>query len=387
MREIKLGATAQIPRAPQITGMTPVRPLGSGGFSHVYLYEQDFPRRVTAVKILNGDFREAAARAAFEAEVNALGRLSSHPSIVSVWGAGVAGSGAPYLALEFCPGSMRARTRTTPASIHDVLDTGVRLAGALESAHLAGLLHRDVKPANVLLTGIGRPALSDFGIALRGADALSGGVSARLHAMSVPWSAPEVVTRRSSGSVASEIWSLAATLYSFAACRSPFEIEGPGRNTVEQLVRRISAGSYTELGKRRTLLSSVTSENPENVAGLDRVLASALQPLPQQRYQSMHEFGAALQTLQQQLGFQVTPMDVLPAGWAGSLQQTSASVHKLEVLPQQAHSRAEQRAQLADSTAEPQPPKFFARRVRLGAVITVAVVVTAAWAGVALAWL
>ncbi|MBK0417596.1 serine/threonine protein kinase [Leucobacter sp. CSA1] len=285
---------------PLISGFGYVRPLGSGGFARVYLYEQDMPRRVVAVKVLEEDLSTPTDRSVFEAEADTMARLSSHPSIVSIFQASVSSDGRPYLAMEYCPDSMRARTKGRPAPVAEVLDAGVRLAGALETAHQAGVLHRDIKPSNVLISTTGRPALADFGIAsLRG----------RVHgegasqAMSIPWAAPEIITGEASGTIASEVWSLGATLYTFAAGRSPFESGDRVQNTQAKMSARIEKARYAPL-----------SASPGYEA-LDAVLARAMSRSPRDRFPSMREFGLALQQLQRHYGLDVTPLDVVSAGW------------------------------------------------------------------------
>lgn len=286
--------------SPQITGLHYVRPLGTGGFADVFLYEQDMPRRQVAVKVLKQSVLEVRDRSVFETEADTMARLSSHPSIVSVYAAGVSADGRPYLSMEWCPESMRERTRGKPAELQVVLDAGVRLAGALESAHQVGVLHRDIKPSNVLITTTGRPALTDFGISL-----LRGGYASQdtLHALSLPWSAPEVIYGHTSGTVASEVWALGATLYTFAAGVSPFESADPAQNTREKMGARI----------KRTPLAAIAGAR--GYEPFDKLLGIAMSKQPERRFVSMRAFGEALQQLQRHYGFDVTPLDVVEPGW------------------------------------------------------------------------
>ena len=96
-----------------------------------------------------------------------MGRLTGHPNIVGVLQVGETEGGYPYLVMQYHRrGSLDARIRRVgPLRSAEVLRLGVKIAGALETAHRAGILHRDIKPANILLTDYGEPALSDFGIA------------------------------------------------------------------------------------------------------------------------------------------------------------------------------------------------------------------------------
>ena len=187
---------------PLLPGLTYVRPLGSGGFADVFLYAQDMPRRFVAVKVLPSDVQDSDLLRMFNAEADVLAHLSAHPSIVTVYQAGISAEGRPYIVMEYCPGSLAQRYRVERMPVAEVLTIGVKMASALESAHRAGLIHRDVKPSNILVTSFGAPVLADFGIS----SSLARGRAEQVLAMSVPWSAPEVVTEQTSGTVASEVW-------------------------------------------------------------------------------------------------------------------------------------------------------------------------------------
>ncbi|MBB3157088.1 serine/threonine protein kinase [Microbacterium proteolyticum] len=291
----------RLPSSPPILpGLAYIRPLGSGGFADVFLYGQDMPRRDVAVKVLPSDVRDADLLRMFNAEADVLAHLSAHPSIVTVYQAGISADGRPYIVMEYCPGSLAQRFRVERMPLAEVLSIGVRMAGALESAHQAGLIHRDVKPSNILVTTFGAPVLADFGISSslvrQGAD--------EMLAMSVPWSAPEIVAEQTAGTVASEVWSLGATVYSLLAGHSPFERREKGQNSREQLRRRIARGSYTDIAR---------ADVP---AALQRVLARSMSRNPSDRHASARELGEALQTVQAEMGLPATPLEVPAAEWA-----------------------------------------------------------------------
>ncbi len=150
---------------PPIPGFTYISLLGSGGFSDVYLYEQDRPRRKVAVKVLLSDLKTEGARRRFESEANLMAQLSSHPYIVTIFEAEVTEDGHSYLAMEYCSRpSLDVRYRRQRFSVDEVLAVGIQVASAVETAHRAGIAHRDIKPANILVTDYNRPALTDFGI-------------------------------------------------------------------------------------------------------------------------------------------------------------------------------------------------------------------------------
>ncbi|MDN3496141.1 serine/threonine-protein kinase [Planococcus sp. APC 4015] len=292
---------ARLPSAPPILpGLAYIRPLGSGGFADVFLYEQNMPRRNVAVKVLPSDVRDADLRRMFNAEADVLARLSAHPAIVTVYQAGISADGRPYIVMENCPDSLARRYRIERLPVEEVLAIGVRMAGALESAHRAGVLHRDVKPSNILITTFGTPVLADFGIS----SSLLRETADEVLAMSIPWSAPEVVAEQTAGTIASEVWSLGATVYSLLAGHSPFERRERGQNTKELLRRRIARASYSDIAR---------ADVP---APLQRVLARSMSRDPSKRYASAQAFATALQEVQVELGGSPTPLEVPESDWA-----------------------------------------------------------------------
>ena len=165
---------------PHIDGFEYLSVIGSGGFSDVFLYQQLRPRRRVAVKVLLSE-RSASQAAAFEAEADLMATLSSHPSIFTMYQADIASDGRPYLAMEYCSRpNLGSRYRTERFSVAEALRTTIQVAGAVETAHRAGIIHRDIKPANILVTEYGHPALTDFGISSTLDDA------SRAEGMSIP---------------------------------------------------------------------------------------------------------------------------------------------------------------------------------------------------------
>jgi serine/threonine protein kinase len=279
---------------PRIQGFTYISLLGSGGFSDVYLYEQDRPRRKVAVKVLLSDLKTEGARRRFESEANLMAQLSSHPYIVTIFEAEVTDDGHSYLAMEYCSRpSLDVRYRRQRFSVDEVLAVGIQVASAVETAHRAGIAHRDIKPANILVTDYNRPALTDFGISgtLAGdADEDSG--------MSIPWSPPEQFTDGAVDGVMVDVWALGATLYTLLAGRSPFVMPGAD-NSQRELINRISNTPVPRLGR---------ADVPES---LELALSTAMAKSPQSRYSSAHAFALALQRIQAELNLSVTPFEVL----------------------------------------------------------------------------
>mgnify|MGYP001789976572 CR=1 FL=1 len=157
---------------PVISGFTYMERLGAGGYSTVYLFEQHMPRRAVAVKVMNADV-EDKTDSRFESEENLMARVSSHPAILSIYGAGVSADGHPFLVMEYCPPpQLGAILRQGPLNVAETLSTAIQIAGAVETAHRAGIVHRDIKPGNLLITQNGKVKITDFGIAKAAAAAL-----------------------------------------------------------------------------------------------------------------------------------------------------------------------------------------------------------------------
>ena len=144
-----------------IAGLGLGTPIGRGGFGTVYKAEQPAFRRTVAVKVLDGQLDERAQRL-FERERQAMGALSDHPGIVTIFDAGTTTGGAPYLVMAFQPGGSVADRLAREGALAwaEGLRIGVEVAEALAAAHRMEVLHRDVKPANILLSGYGHAQLA-----------------------------------------------------------------------------------------------------------------------------------------------------------------------------------------------------------------------------------
>ncbi|WP_323961092.1 protein kinase [Arthrobacter sp. JZ12] len=279
---------------PHIPGYRYISLLGSGGFSDVYLYEQDRPRRRVAVKVLVSGLLTEGARRAFESEANLMAQLSTHPYIVTIYEANITDDGHSYLAMEYCSRpSLDVRYRRGRLSLAETLTIGIQVASAVESAHRAGIVHRDIKPANILVTDYGRPALTDFGIS-----GTTDGSGDEDMGMSIPWSPPEAFAGGSIDGVRMDVWSLGATLYTLLAGRSPFVFPGMD-NSQRQLMDRIRSMPLASIGR---------DDVPQS---LELALSTAMAKNPASRYSSAHSFALTLQRIQTELGIAVTPFEVL----------------------------------------------------------------------------
>jgi eukaryotic-like serine/threonine-protein kinase len=296
---------------PQLPGLTYSKVLGSGGFSDVFLYEQELPRRKVAVKVLLTDELTEQTRASFVAEANLMAQLSAHPYIVTIYNADTAGDGRPYFVMEYCSGpSLADQFKSKPLTVTDALRVGVRISSAVATAHAAGILHRDIKPANVLTNDYGWPALTDFGISSALEEELplhdtttgtsvadTSSTSSQSTGMSIPWSAPEMFSDDPQPDVRSDVFSLAATIYTLLAGHTPFEVKGRGNGALD-LIGRIERGAVTPMPR---------SDIPRT---LTAVLAKGMATDRTERFSTVIEFGRALQRVEMELGFAPTPLDV-----------------------------------------------------------------------------
>lgn len=201
-----------------IPNLSEAEVIGRGGFSVVYsATDSRFDRRV-AVKVLNGVIDERT-RQRFERECRVMGRLSSHPNVVTVYDAGQTRDGHPYLVMELMAGgTLGDRLRSGEAiDWRRAVAWMVPVLDALHQGHLQGVLHRDVKPENVLIDPAGVPRLTDFGIAIArdAAGATSTNITASwLH------TAPETFANQRDER--SDLYSAGSTLHTLITGRPPF---------------------------------------------------------------------------------------------------------------------------------------------------------------------
>src|SRR5712691_2047000 len=138
-----------------IPGYRDLTLIGEGGYSKVYRAHQERVGRVVALKVLRLEIEDEAGQRRFRRECEVMGRLGGHPYIVTVYDADVAPDGRPFIAMEYLSGGTLELVGTLPQ--HEVLRLGVNIASALHAAHQAGILHRDIKPQNILLSEYGEP--------------------------------------------------------------------------------------------------------------------------------------------------------------------------------------------------------------------------------------
>ncbi|RSN40976.1 MULTISPECIES: serine/threonine-protein kinase [Actinomadura] len=288
-----------------VPGYRVVEQVGEGGFSVVYRAHQERLDRMVALKVLSISAVDDAAMRRFQRECKITGRLSGHPNIVTVLDTGTARSGRPYIAMEYFEhGALSDRlAREGPLGVAEVLRVGVKTAGALAATHETDVLHRDVKPQNILLSRYGEPALADFGIA-RLVDSFD---ATHTQAFTPHHAAPEILQGGQPG-VGADIYSLGSTLYQLLADRPAFK--GPPGEGIAFLMLRIMNEAPPAIPR------------PDVPRRLQEVIGRAMAKTPEQRFGSAVEFAQALQKVQAELGLPVT--DVAHSGMSTLPHPTGA---------------------------------------------------------------
>lgn len=273
-------------------GFTAATEIGRGGFGVVYRCFQPGLDRTVAIKVLTADL-ESENLERFVREQLAMGKLSGHPNIVSVFEVGSTATGRPYIVMPYhARGCLDARIQQHgPVGWQEVLHIGVRIAGALETAHRRGMLHRDVKPGNILLTEYGEPQLADFGIAR-----LTGGFETTAGTItgSPAFTAPEVLQGQTPDATA-DIYSLASTLFCACTGHAVFERRS-GEQLIAQFVR-ITKHPMPDLSEAGL---------PSDLAA---VIESAMSRDRGERPTTAAGFGEALREIQERHGL---PPDEMP---------------------------------------------------------------------------
>ncbi|MCP3996833.1 MAG: serine/threonine protein kinase [bacterium] len=263
---------------PGIPGYSGFERIGKGGFGTVYRARQPKLNRDVAIKVLIVAGLDERARRRFDREQQAMGSLSAHPAIVTVYDSGFTENGLPYLAMELATGGSLADRLDEggPIAWPEAIDLIAPICAAVGEAHKAGVLHRDIKPDNVLVSGYGVPMLADFGIAglMEGTATGTSSITA-----TVEHAAPEVLAGEKPD-VAADIYSLGSTLHALLTGLSPF------RATAEESVLPIIA---------RVATSPPPDLRPHGIPdAVCAVIERAMAKTPTDRFTSAVGFGEAL---------------------------------------------------------------------------------------------
>jgi eukaryotic-like serine/threonine-protein kinase len=266
-----------------------LRAIGSGGMGTVYEVEQDEPRRTVALKVMRTELTSDAALRRFRFESEVLARLQ-HPGIAQVYEAGThedesAGTRVPWFAMELVSPSRTVDQFAETLDLEGRIRLFLLICDAVHYGHQKGVIHRDLKASNILVSEAGEPKIIDFGIArISGADVAStrltmaGEIVGTLGAMSpeqLAGNVADVDTR-------ADVYALGALLYEFVADRPPFDL----RDTpLPEALRKLCEDPPPRPGEVKSGLASE----------LDWIVLQAMAPDREDRYASASELAADLE--------------------------------------------------------------------------------------------
>ncbi len=259
-----------------IEDLTDFELVGSGGFASVYSARDTAFNRSVAVKVLNGNDQEI--NRSFERERTLMGQLSGHPNVITPYRHGYTNNGSVYLVMEYMAGGSLLDRILDKGSIlaTQAIDLALPIADALAHSHSQGILHKDVKPANILISGTGIPKLSDFGISTIREQ------TATQVAFTLAHTPPETFANGfDNRDESSDFYSLASTVYTAVTSRDAFHVDG--QDSQVAYMRRIEQHSVPLLG----------------IGYLDTFFAKAMAKDPADRFGQAPEFSEALRALRQ----------------------------------------------------------------------------------------
>lgn len=255
--------------------------IGRGGMGVIYRARQRHSRRIVALKRVLGyhaDSRETLTR--FRREAEAVSSLD-HPNVLPIYEVGESEDGLPYFSMKFAPGgSLQEVAPVLHDNPREIVRLMAKVARAVQYAHGEGILHRDLKPGNILLDGRGEPFVSDFGLA-KWLDA-SSDITRTLTIFGTPgYIAPEQAKGASTGARPTvDIYSLGAILFGLLAGRPPF--------LGEHALAVIQQAAEQPAPKLRSLSKGADRD-------LETICARCLEREPEARYRSADEVAGDLE--------------------------------------------------------------------------------------------
>ena len=244
--------------------------IGAGGMADVYKAQDHKLNRLVAVKVMKAEFREDTSFVAkFQKEAQAAAKLS-HPNVVNVYDVGE-DRGLYYIVMELIEGITLKKyiARKGKLSVKEATSIAIQVSLGLEAAHNVGIIHRDVKPQNIIISTDGKVKLSDFGIAKAiNSNTITANVMGSVH-----YSSPEQV-RGGLSDDKSDIYSLGITMYEMVTGRVPFDGDTTVAIAIKHLQEEIVPPSiYT----------------PDLPYSLEQIILKATQKDPNRRYASIGE--------------------------------------------------------------------------------------------------
>lgn len=276
-----------------------VREIGRGGMGIVYEAMQKHPRRPVALKVIRGSaYVDFHAVRMFQREIAALARLK-HPGIAAIYGAGATEDGRHFFAMELVQGvPLLDYVRENKLTRKQQLELFIRICEAVNYAHQRGVIHRDLKPGNILVEAGGNPKVLDFGLA-RVTDAdmnvTTAGIDAGRILGTLPYMSPEQVQGRTDEvDIRTDVYSLGVILYQLLTRRMPHELEAI---SIPQAIRNIC----DDTPRQPSVIDSSLRGD------LQTVMLKSIDKTPGQRYASAGEFAADIDRFLNDLPIEARP--------------------------------------------------------------------------------
>jgi serine/threonine protein kinase len=267
-----------------------LKQIGEGGMGEVYLAEDAKLGRRIAIKVLSPKTtRNADLVRRFEQEARAASQLN-HPNIAHIYEVG-AQDGLNFMAMEFVEGSsLREKIQNRPLPVPEILDIALQIADALDETHTAGIIHRDIKAENIMVTRRGRVKILDFGLAKIAPKLENFGptpvkTKSGVVMGTVAYMSPEQVMSRETDA-RTDIWSFGVLLYEMSTGRLPFQAESMTA-AIDQVLH-----SQPE---------AITRLNYNVPAELEVIIKKTLRKKPEERYQSARDLLVDLENLKREL--------------------------------------------------------------------------------------
>lgn len=257
-----------------------IRSIGEGGMANVYLANDTILDRLVAVKVLRGDLSEDEKFVRrFQREAIAASSLN-HPNIVEVYDVGE-DDGKYYIVMEYVDGkTLKSLIKKRGAlTLPEVVDIMLQLTSAISCAHDSYIIHRDIKPQNVIILEDGRVKVMDFGIA---AQLNSNDLTQTNSVMGTVYYLPPEQANGNVTTTKSDIYSLGILMYELVVGRVPFKGDSPVEVAIKQMRERIP---------------SLTDANPDIPQSIENVILRACAKNPKNRYESANEMRADLETV------------------------------------------------------------------------------------------
>ena len=262
-----------------------IREIGRGGMGAVFLAERtdgEFEQQV-ALKIVRQTILDAESEKRFRSERQILASLN-HPNIARLLDGGVSENGEPFLVMEYVEGeSLTEFAQKRDLNVQERLKLFLKICSAVGYAHRNLIVHRDIKPGNILVTKEGEPKLLDFGLAkILDFDSDLTQTATAFRALTPAYASPEQL-RGEKVTTASDIFSLGVVLYELLTETRPFDLK---TNSFDEIVRSVS---------EVIPLKPSEVNNPQLKGDLDNIVMMALRKEPERRYKSVELFSADIE--------------------------------------------------------------------------------------------